>query len=70
MSPEWKFHITLYTPEWYEIQLWCQSHIGEFDVDWYKLGIDPAEYVITGITRTVWCFKHEAHAIKFKKAWT
>lgn len=69
MSPEWKYHITLETPDWYLIQEWCQYYIGEFDKDWYKLGIDPAEYVNEGRTRTTWYFKEEKNAILFQLRW-
>ena len=70
MNPEWKYRITLETPEWYEIQEWCEVNIGEFDRDWYKLGIDPAEYIIEGRTRTTWYFKQEKHAIDFSLRWS
>lgn len=69
MSPEWKYKITLETIEWHEAEDWCKVYIGEFDKDWYKLGIDPAEYIIEGRTRTVWYFKSEADAIKFSLRW-
>lgn len=70
MSPEWKYRITLETPDWYEIQQWCEVYIGDFDREWYKLGIDPAEYVIDGRTRTTWLFKQERHAILFSLKWS
>jgi hypothetical protein len=69
MSPEWKYHITVENPDWYTMQLWCQDVIGEFDQDWYKLGINPAQYVIDGVTQTTWYFKKEEHAILFKLIW-
>ena len=50
MSPEWKYHITIENPDWYTIQLWCEAVIGEFDQDWYKLGINPTQYIIDGLT--------------------
>lgn len=69
VSPEWKYHITIETPTWWEVEDWCKICIGEFDVNWYKLGIDPAEWVIDGRTRTTWYFKDEKHAILFKLRW-
>ena len=69
MSPEWKYRITLETSDWYPIQQWCEVYLGEFDKDWYKLGIDPAEYVIDGRTRTTWLFKDEQKCILFSLRW-
>lgn len=69
MTPDWKYHITIETPNWYDAVYWCESYIGKFDHDWYKLGIDPAEYVIDGRTRTTWYFKQEKHAMMFSLRW-
>lgn len=69
MNSEWKYKIILETPDWPEIQDWCEINIGEFDKDWYKLGIDPAEYFIFGRTKTTWFFKQESHAINFSLRW-
>ena len=69
MGPEWKYHITLFTPDWHIIERWCQFELGEFDDRWYKLGIDPAEYLNTGLTRTVWYFKEEKDAALFALRW-
>lgn len=66
---DWPYCITIENPDWYEVQLWCESTIGEFDRDWYKLGIDPAEYVIDGRTRTTWLFRKHEHAVLFKLKW-
>ena len=70
MSPEWKYHITIENPNWYDAQRWCETYIGEFDKDWYKLGIDPAEYIIDGRTRTTWYFKNEKDANWFMMRWS
>ena len=69
LGPEWKYHIALHREDWYDIQLWCEQTLGEFDVAWYKLGIDPASYVIHGNTETVWYFKNERDAVLFKLKW-
>jgi hypothetical protein len=69
MSPEWKYHITVKNPDWYAIRLWCEAVIGEFDQDWYKLGINPTQHIIDGLTQTTWYFKQEKHAILFKLRW-
>ena len=65
----WPYRITIYRSDWYEVQCWCEIYIGEFDRDWYKLGIDPAEYIVNGETRTTWYFRREDHAILFKLKW-
>ena len=69
MMQDWPYHITIENPDWYSAQLWCEANIGEFDRDWYKLGIDPAEYVIDGRTRTTWYFRQHEHAVLFKLRW-
>ncbi len=69
MSTEWKYKVTIENPDWYEVQQWCEVYIGEFDKDWYKLGIDPAEWVIDGMTRTTWLFKQEKYASMFILRW-
>ena len=69
MSKDWPYHITIENPDWYQAQLWCEAHIGEFDRDRYKLGIDPAEYVIDGRTRSTWYFRQHQHAVLFKLRW-
>jgi hypothetical protein len=69
LGPEWKYHITIETPDWYEAQMWCQIYVGEFNVDWYKLGIDPMDYVDTGRTKTKWYFKREEDIILFSLRW-
>ncbi len=69
MSPDWQYKITIEYAKWWEVEDWCKICIGEFDQDWYKLGIDPAEWVIEGKTRTTWLFKKHEHAIMFKLRW-
>lgn len=61
--------ITLHRHDWDIIEQWCIDTIGEFDQDWYKLGMDPAAYVIDGDISTQWFFKDEKDAILFKLRW-
>ena len=68
LGPEWKYHITIFEPEWGPVQQWCETYIGEFDKQWYKLGIDPILW-INGDTRSIWFFKEEQHLIWFKIRW-
>lgn len=69
MGPEWKYQIILKTPDWHDVQQWCESQFGEFDNRWYKSGIDPAEYIIEGAIKTVWYFKEEKDAVLFSLRW-
>lgn len=63
------YKITLYREDWDAIEQWCFEYIGEFDVTWYKLGVDPAAYVVNGDNSTQWFFKDEKDAILFKLRW-
>lgn len=69
MSPEWKYRITLNISNWDAAQAWCEENIGKFDDTWYKLGIDPIEYVVEGQARSVWYFKNENDATMFALRW-
>ncbi len=69
MSPDWKYKITIERLDWYEVQQWCELYIGNFDQEWYKLGIDPAEWIIDGRPRSTWYFKQEKHAVQFMLRW-
>lgn len=67
---QWPYRITIYRHDWDVVQAWCKVYIGEFDQDWYKLGIDPAEYIMYGDNRTTWLFKREKDAVLFKLRWS
>lgn len=69
MSSDWQYCITIERNEWAETEQWCKTHIGEFGRDWYKLGMDPAEYLIHDRTRTIWYFRQHEHAVLFKLKW-
>lgn len=70
LDPEWKYSINLYNVNWPIVQEWCEEYIGEFDVDWYKLGIDPVEFISNKEFYTTWLFKDEKKYIHFKLRWT
>jgi hypothetical protein len=70
MTPDWQYCIKLTTPDWPAVEQWCLVNLGEFDDTWYKLGIDPAEYLNSGSTRSVWYFKNEKDAVLFALKWT
>ena len=69
LGPEWKYHVTIRNEDWEAAQAWCNHYIGKFDEDWYKLGIDPAEYILFGETRTTWYFKREEDIVLFMLKW-
>lgn len=69
LGPEWKYHAIVEVNDWGEIQEWCEIYIGKFDKDWYKLGVDPGQYVDDGVFKTSWYFKKEIHVILFKLRW-
>ena len=69
MDPEWH-HVVIYNNDWPAAEEWCQQHIGEFDQDWYKLGIDAADWFRDGPICTRWYFKKEKDAIIFSLKWT
>jgi hypothetical protein len=68
LGPEWEHCIILNRDDWPEIQEWCVANIGEFDQDWYKMGIDPMAHIF-GDQRTSWFFKRKADAILFALRW-
>ena len=65
----WPYQITIYYDDWVLVQSWCEDNIGEFDQDWYKLGIDPADYFRDGPVRTTWLFKEQKNAVAFTLRW-
>jgi len=69
MSPDWPYRITIEHANWPEVEDWCLLYIGEFDQDWYKMGIDPADWVIDNKTRTTWLFRTPEHATMFTLRW-
>ena len=70
-GPEWTYHVVVEnTTDWSTMQEWCNAYVGEFDQDWYKLGVDPLDYVLNDRFRTEWYFKREQDAVLFKLKWT
>lgn len=67
-GPEWIHRVKVCRDDWPDMQQWCQENIGEFDRDWYKLGIDPMAVFIGG-AETTWYFKQEKHAVLFLLRW-
>lgn len=55
--------------DWMQAQDWCTESVGEFNVDWYKLGIDPAASLF-GDNTTTWYFKDEQKMLLFMLRWS
>ena len=68
-TDDWKYHITITERDYSPVQDWCNEYIGEFDVDWYRFGMDPLMW-LNGDYRSTWCFKDEQKAIHFKLRWS
>ena len=69
LGPDWAYHITISHQDWSEVATWCHVNIGEFDQDWYKLGIDIIEWAINGKYETTWYFRREQDAVLFSLRW-
>ncbi len=65
---DWKYKITINEKDWEPVQKWCEIYIGEFNKEWYKMGIDIAQS-FDGDYRTTWLFKEEKDVIMFKLRW-
>lgn len=70
LTENWKYSVSVKNIDWCAAQDWCDQFIGVFDHDWYKLGIDPAEFITTGELTTTWWFKNEKDAMLFKLKWS
>lgn len=70
MNPQLKHQVVIRNHDWASAQDWCEQYIGEFDHAWYKLGIDPIEYVSEGRARSVWYFKNKNDATMFALRWS
>ena len=69
MMTDFPFRVSLRNIDWEAAVRWCEIYVGKFDQDWYKLGIDPAEYIMYGDTTTTWLFKREEDVILFTLKW-
>ena len=56
--------------DWTKAAAWCEENVGEFNQDWYKLGIDPLSGFRDGDPISEWCFKRERDAIMFVLRWS
>lgn len=66
---DWPYHITIRRQDWDIVEQWCDEYLGGFGQAWYKLGVDPAAYIIDGDYKTKWYFKTEQDAVLFKLKW-
>lgn len=69
-NPELVYKATTTAPYW-EVQEWCEQHVGEFNRDWYKLGIDPLISLNNGGRfESEWFFKDEQKMLMFILRWS
>jgi hypothetical protein len=69
MNPALKYQVIIHNNDWHLAQEWCQQNIGEFDQDWYKLGIDPMSSMFDQKIQSVWYFRDETDAVMFSLKW-
>lgn len=67
MNPELKYMARIEC-DWAAASDWCKEHVGEFNQDWIKLGIDPAASVFGDYT-TTWYFKDQKKLVEFLLRW-
>ena len=68
MNSELRYKVVVDT-DWPKAEEWCVKFVGEWDADWYKLGIDPAA-TIFGDNSTTWYFKDEHKMAMFLLRWS
>jgi hypothetical protein len=68
MNPELVYEVAIEC-NWEAAQVWCDNNVGKFNVDWYKLGIDPAAIMFDD-HKTYWYFKNEKDVSAFLLRWT
>jgi hypothetical protein len=67
-DPDWPY--VCYTSHPYaEVCAWCESTIGVFDKEWYKLGEDIAAQSIYTDYKSTYMFRDERHAVLFRLRW-
>ena len=69
MKEEWAYHITISKDNWEDIERWCEANFGPFNEAWYKLGIDPVDFIFYDHITTTWYFKKEKDAVEFALRW-
>lgn len=63
-------HVVYSRADWADTTPWLEANVGEFNVDWYKLGRDP----MSGLFPESWPgdeyhFRREQDAAWFKLRW-
>ena len=66
-DPDWPY--ICYTSHSYpEVQDWCETNIGQFDQEWYKLGEDIMASIMSDYKST-YMFRQYEHAVLFELRW-
>ena len=66
---KYPYRVLVRGKDYTEIASWCEANFGEFDNRWYKLGIDPAEYLRDPTSPTEWRFCSQEDAVLFSLRW-
>lgn len=70
MKPHPSLKYTAYTSHpWPAVQDWCERNIGEWNVEWYKLGEDAAAQVFNPGYKSTYLFRTEEQSIMFNLRW-
>ena len=68
LDADWPY--VCYTSHPYpEVQEWCAANIGQFDLDWYKLGEDIMASMMPDYKST-YMFRREQDAVLFQLRWS
>jgi hypothetical protein len=66
---DWPHRVIIFVPSWWEVEDWCRHNLGEWNKDWYKLGIDPLTAFTAVGMQSVWYFKDSKKALLFQLKW-
>ena len=63
-------HVAYTTHPWPEVEDWCNTNIGQWNEEWYKLGEDIAAQIFNPEYRSTYFFRTEEQALMFTLRWT
>jgi len=74
MNSELVHRAVVKIPDWGEVERWCNDNIGEWNLEWYKLGVDITRLVVAietedYLVETTWFFKQERNKTMFMLRW-
>lgn len=54
---------------WPEVEQWCVDNIGGWNIDWYRVHADLAEYIENGNVQETYYFRTGEQATLFALRW-